>query len=178
MTEEQRLAFEEVLDDLDRPENLARVHPGEEQIIFLGGWIAGRDTRNMILRNTEVLTAERDELRRELDALQRLHRGGTPAWIKVLPGDEHPYRSTACLHELHERCRKTCKFCEVLCLCACHATDVAKPSANVLVNRAKVAELCSRVLVGKAGINRKTLDMARELRKLAIGRFLSESVAR
>lgn len=34
----------------------------------------------------------------------------------------HQYVSTACQHQLHARCRRTCKFCETYCLCACHRT--------------------------------------------------------
>jgi hypothetical protein len=37
----------------------------------------------------------------------------------------HDYLSTACLHGLHDRCRKQCKFCSVACKCACHATTAA-----------------------------------------------------
>ena len=36
--------------------------------------------------------------------------------------NEHNYISTACHHELHERCRKQCKFCESECRCKCHDT--------------------------------------------------------
>lgn len=32
----------------------------------------------------------------------------------------HIYISTACQHELHERCRLKCKFCQVECFCLCH----------------------------------------------------------
>ena len=39
----------------------------------------------------------------------------------------HVYTSTACYHNLHERCRKNCKFCETPCACACHA---AQPAAE------------------------------------------------
>src|SRR5271156_3765705 len=35
--------------------------------------------------------------------------------------------STACLHSMHESCRKQCKFCNALCVCPCHAT-VALPA--------------------------------------------------
>jgi hypothetical protein len=35
----------------------------------------------------------------------------------------HQYVSTACQHELHDRCRKTCKFCAVACGCSCHAGE-------------------------------------------------------
>jgi hypothetical protein len=37
-----------------------------------------------------------------------------------IPEFEHEYTSTACLHGLHDRCRKTCKFCAKRCACACH----------------------------------------------------------
>jgi hypothetical protein len=33
---------------------------------------------------------------------------------------EHEYVSTACQHELHAECRKTCKFCAETCRCGCH----------------------------------------------------------
>ena len=34
--------------------------------------------------------------------------------------EEHEYVSTACQHDLHDRCRLTCKFCSAPCRCACH----------------------------------------------------------
>lgn len=33
---------------------------------------------------------------------------------------EHLYLSTACLHEQHDQCRQTCKFCEAPCICEHH----------------------------------------------------------
>lgn len=33
---------------------------------------------------------------------------------------EHLYTSTACQHQLHGQCRKTCKYCSTACLCPCH----------------------------------------------------------
>jgi hypothetical protein len=30
------------------------------------------------------------------------------------------YCSTACHHELHDQCRRTCKFCAETCRCECH----------------------------------------------------------
>ncbi|WP_280391490.1 hypothetical protein [Nocardia wallacei] len=38
----------------------------------------------------------------------------------------HDYLSTACLHELHDRCRLTCKWCPSTCRCACHATPTTE----------------------------------------------------
>lgn len=37
----------------------------------------------------------------------------------------HIYTSTACQHELHENCRRVCKYCEKpnQCVCACHTTS-------------------------------------------------------
>lgn len=32
----------------------------------------------------------------------------------------HFYISTACQHEVHDRCRATCKFCGTACKCRCH----------------------------------------------------------
>ncbi len=43
-----------------------------------------------------------------------------------MPGETDPaahphyYLSTACAHDLHSRCRLTCKFCHEACLCLCH----------------------------------------------------------
>ncbi len=51
---------------------------------------------------------------------------------------EHAYTSTACFHGLHERCRKTCKFCDVLCRCLCHAilsTEAGAVSLPLLTPR-------------------------------------------
>ena len=33
---------------------------------------------------------------------------------------QHIYKSTACLHLLHDQCRIQCKFCEAKCICECH----------------------------------------------------------
>lgn len=45
--------------------------------------------------------------------------------IKVTVTDpdtgDHMYLSTACLHVKHTQCRRRCKFCEVACVCICHA---------------------------------------------------------
>lgn len=32
----------------------------------------------------------------------------------------HDYLSTACVHDLHNRCRQRCKYCWVPCNCPCH----------------------------------------------------------
>lgn len=45
-----------------------------------------------------------------------------PESPKVSPTMNHPYISTACQHELHYRCRLTCKYCETVCRCSCHQT--------------------------------------------------------
>lgn len=36
---------------------------------------------------------------------------------------EHAYVSTACQHQLHQQCRRTCKFCPADCGCMCHIRD-------------------------------------------------------
>lgn len=36
--------------------------------------------------------------------------------------EPHIYLSTACFHDLHDRCRLVCKFCDQPCLCLCHRT--------------------------------------------------------
>jgi hypothetical protein len=51
-------------------------------------------------------------LKRDMHALNAaLREGADPA---------HAYISTACLHEEHEKCRLTCKFCEAPCGCLHH----------------------------------------------------------
>ena len=37
--------------------------------------------------------------------------------------ERHDYVSTACQHDLHDRCRKVCKFCPAKCRCHCHAAE-------------------------------------------------------
>lgn len=34
--------------------------------------------------------------------------------------ETHSYISTACLHQLHRKCRVKCKWCEARCICDCH----------------------------------------------------------
>lgn len=48
------------------------------------------------------------------------HRTTTARAVTDPYEDTHAYLSTACLHGLHGRCRRTCKFCEQPCLCLCH----------------------------------------------------------
>jgi hypothetical protein len=45
-----------------------------------------------------------------------------------IPDDQgHAYTSTACWHQLHLECRKTCKWCIAPCLCPCHASHPGDP---------------------------------------------------
>jgi hypothetical protein len=41
-------------------------------------------------------------------------------YVPPLKNAKHPYTSTACQHALHDRCRKSCKFCASPCMCSCH----------------------------------------------------------
>lgn len=45
----------------------------------------------------------------------------------ALDATQH-YISTACYHELHDKCRKVCKFGKEACRCKCHATQI--PTLN------------------------------------------------
>lgn len=45
----------------------------------------------------------------------------TATGIEIAAGTlPHQYTSTACQHGKHSACRRTCKFCEMDCLCTCH----------------------------------------------------------
>lgn len=35
----------------------------------------------------------------------------------------HRYYSTACQHGIHVECRRSCKWCEAPCQCACHGAE-------------------------------------------------------
>ena len=48
----------------------------------------------------------------------------------------HDYLSTACYHELHARCRQSCKFCAIVCRCECHKGTTEKVNAT---NAPKIA---------------------------------------
>jgi len=48
----------------------------------------------------------------------------------------HWYYSTACLHEKHEACRQTCKFCHDPCHCECHP-DITE----TMISRRKVTQV-------------------------------------
>lgn len=47
-----------------------------------------------------------------------------PDALPVGDGAWPHYYSTSCLHGLHSRCRKECKFCEERCRCDCHREEV------------------------------------------------------
>jgi hypothetical protein len=49
--------------------------------------------------------------------------------IRSLRGRRHFYFSTACRHELHDRCLLTCKWCGAPCMCRCHRGDEPPPHA-------------------------------------------------
>lgn len=80
---------------------------------------AHRDARIQGSRGSIAAAANYNRLCGEVNglqaALQLLRDKGTEQNPKA-----HDYLSTACLHQLHERCRKTCKFCETGCRCSCH----------------------------------------------------------
>lgn len=40
---------------------------------------------------------------------------------------KHDYVSTACHHNLHDHCRRVCKFCDQPCGCVCHVNPPAEP---------------------------------------------------
>ena len=39
----------------------------------------------------------------------------------------HAYTSTACVHQMHGKCRVTCKFCQAGCRCVCHNQMESSP---------------------------------------------------
>jgi hypothetical protein len=45
------------------------------------------------------------------------------AELQKLLLDVQHYKSTACFHGDHQRCRQACKFCGMGCLCLCHGID-------------------------------------------------------
>lgn len=46
-----------------------------------------------------------------------------PEPIVVATNHDHIYESTACQHDLHDECRKECKWCEEPCSCSCHLKE-------------------------------------------------------
>ncbi len=50
----------------------------------------------------------------------------------------HNYVSTACHHELHDRCRKQCKFCAQPCGCWCHSKSISERAAEAETTDAAV----------------------------------------
>ena len=49
--------------------------------------------------------------------------------------DRHEYVSTACQHDLHDRCRKVCKFCPAPCGCTCHQEVIQTEETTVAARR-------------------------------------------
>ena len=46
-------------------------------------------------------------------------------------GDQHAYVSTACLHGECGSCRRSCKYCDAVCLHDCHESAGPQPAAWV-----------------------------------------------
>lgn len=51
---------------------------------------------------------------------------------KPRPDVGHVYMSTACYHQLHEQCRKECKFCPATCRCECHGERPDTPDTQTV----------------------------------------------
>lgn len=57
----------------------------------------------------------------------KYHVAGIAAPAEPVPLDQHFYKSTACQHTQHDRCRLVCKFCSAGCRCACHEERPSEP---------------------------------------------------
>lgn len=77
-----------------------------------------KDREDRIIREGE---AAREALRLTPGQAKTLAKGqipvGEPGWRRE---PVHSYLSTACHHELHDECRRSCKFCSAGCTCSCH----------------------------------------------------------
>lgn len=68
------------------------------------------------------------------------------ARLRSAPSEVHDYLSTACLHNMHDQCRQSCKFCGAECRCVCHATNETAPSPAP-EQRAEPAALIERLRI-------------------------------
>lgn len=71
--------------------------------------------------------------------------------------DVHEYVSTACQHQLHERCRDVCKFCGANCRCVCHGD---RPGFNDTALREALAAGLAGV-EGRDEVVERVLDVLR-----------------
>lgn len=55
------------------------------------------------------------------EEIRRLHKR-LDVLEEAVEEDDH-YTSTACYHDIHKRCRRTCKFCDYECQCDCHEDE-------------------------------------------------------
>jgi hypothetical protein len=77
---------------------------------------------------------------------------------------EHAYLSTACHHELHDRCRKLCKFCDNPCVCKCHEKKPGDTEVQIMVGVDDLY-ITAPIYTGDANANeakRPLLDVARD----------------
>lgn len=74
------------------------------------------------------------------------NRNDCPYHVRLHPDEQctcpqklptHDYISTACHHELHDKCRRSCKFCAAMCGCACGhpVTDDDTPQQTHVLER-------------------------------------------
>ncbi len=68
---------------------------------------------------------------------------------------QHSYLSTACHHELHARCRQSCKFCGKPCACSCHAAAVSAPKEEPPSDGVRILQAMNR-LSGNAPVREET----------------------
>lgn len=54
---------------------------------------------------------------------QRDHARAIAATLEAAVARDQHYKSTACHHGIHVRCRRECKFCDRPCRCFCHEDD-------------------------------------------------------
>src|ERR1700677_4530698 len=78
---------------------------------------------------------------------------------------DHVYKSTACYHAKHDRCRRQCKFCSVPCNCPCHANETQPTVQPYVYEEAQPAkgdelEAAKRWLWERDFMCSKTLDVA------------------
>lgn len=76
----------------------------------------GKDDRERLVFAMQQINAALTALR-----AARLEAAFDPtAWVT---DSTHVYRSTACGHQHHDRCRRVCKWCSAGCVCTCHREE-------------------------------------------------------
>lgn len=126
---ESRLRAEAQITELEQ-----RLENSEERLHRISDWCEAYPLEAFPLPNLDrcrTLLGDPEFTRLNAHSMRHVVNGIAAIAKPAEPQPQHSYLSTACFHEQHESCRKSCKFCRVECRCTCHRKPAQSPKEKV-----------------------------------------------